>query len=87
MGQVLPQAPQLPESDARSTQEPPQAVSPPVQPFAQPVGPHTSPTAHTVLQLPQCLGSLFSSTHSPLHAEYPPSHVMSHTEAVQSAEP
>jgi hypothetical protein len=45
-----------------------------VHPLLQPPGPQTSFTPHTVVQLPQWAGSLFSSTHSPLHGEKPESH-------------
>jgi hypothetical protein len=87
LGHAVWQSPQWSGLVSRSTQEPLQAVSPLTQLFAHPLGPHTSPTPQTVSHLPQCFGSLFSSTHSPPHTAYPISQATPQAEPVQSAEP
>jgi hypothetical protein len=86
-GHTWVQLPQRSGSVLVSTQEAPHAVRPPMQLFAQPFGPHTSPTAQVVSHAPQLFGSLASSTHCPRHGENPASHAISHPVFVQTGEP
>ncbi len=65
------------------TQAPLQRVSPDPQVIRHMPPEHTRPAAHTFVHDPQCIGSLASSTHAPLHAVVPPVHVQvppAHTE-------
>jgi hypothetical protein len=72
--QVVPQVPQLFESEPRSTQAPPQAERPMLQFAWHLPEEHTSFAPHAVPQAPQFLGSVVSSTHVPLHDVWPAGH-------------
>lgn len=87
-GQTLPQAPQLLTLLPVFTQAPPHSASGEVQPDAHTPPLQTMPVSHTVPQVPQLNGSLFTSTQpSGSQLVKPLSQVRPHFPALQARAP
>lgn len=72
---IVPHEPQFRMSVLVFVQMPPQSVRPAVQ-VAQVPRRHTLPEGHTVMQLPQCEGSVWRSAHEVPHAVSVPQSVV-----------